>query len=119
MNKLFELEKTAAWPVLEQTLLRELPETLQHYRSGDLDAGNFLRLLFIQRLYNLNEMELEDKLIDRPSYRRFAGLKASDCPAYSRALWEFRRQLEMAGNLELLMERMEQGFSGKRNKVAA
>ncbi len=114
MNKLHDLEKHSNWAQIEKKLLTGLPEHLQNYRVKNLSAGNFLKLLFIQHLYSLNEMALEDKLIDRPSFRRFAGISAGDCPGYSRGLWEFRRQLEIHGQYEFMMDKMDQEFYPKK-----
>ena len=110
MNKLHDLEKHANWFVVEKKLIAYLPLELRNYTSSNLNAGNFMKLLFIQDLYNLNEMALEDKLIDRPSFRRFAGISAADCPGYSKGLWEFRRQLEIAGIFQKIMGEMNQEF---------
>ena len=118
MNKLHDLEKQSNWGQIEKRLLARLPEHLKNYKVKNLGAGNFLKLLYVQHLYSLNEMALEDKLIDRPSFRRFAGLSSADCPGYSRGLWEFRRQLELNGSYEFMMELMDQEFYPKKTIIA-
>lgn len=120
MNKLYDLEKSETWGPLEREIMSNLPAQIRQFHSGELGSLNFLRLLFIQRVYGLNEMALEDKLIDRPSFRRFAGIKTAFHPEYSIALREFKRQLENSGAFELVMGSMERVMNRKsRTKVAA
>lgn len=107
MNKLHDLEKDINWDELGKRIVEKLPASLAGYSAGDLTALNFIRLLYIQRLYKLNEMELEDKMIDRPSYRRFAGIGNADCPHYSKPLWEFRRRLESEGKFNEVLSSFE------------
>ena len=52
-----------------------------------------IRGLFLQRLYQLSDPQLEDHLIDRLSFRRFAGLPLDQrVPDFS-TFWRFREEL--------------------------
>nr|WP_276611376.1 IS5 family transposase [Fodinibius halophilus] len=59
-----------------------------------------IRGLFLQHLYQLSDPQLEDQLIDRLSFRRFAGLPLEQqVPDFS-TFWRFRQALAEGGHLE-------------------
>lgn len=59
-----------------------------------------IRGLFLQHLYQLSDPQLEDQLIDRLSFRRFAGLPLDQkVPDFS-TFWRFREALANEGHLE-------------------
>lgn len=59
-----------------------------------------IRGLFLQHLYQLSDPQLEDQLIDRLSFRRFAGLPLDQkVPDFS-TFWRFREELAREGHLE-------------------
>lgn len=59
-----------------------------------------IRGLFLQHLYQLSDPQLEDHLIDRLSFRRFAGLPLDQkVPDFS-TFWRFREELAAEGHLE-------------------
>lgn len=59
-----------------------------------------IRGLFLQHLYQLSDPQLEDQLIDRLSFRRFAGLPLDQqVPDFS-TFWRFREELTAEGHLE-------------------
>ncbi|HYW35294.1 MAG TPA: IS5 family transposase [Balneolaceae bacterium] len=61
-----------------------------------------IRGLFLQHLYQLSDPQLEDQLIDRLSFRRFAGLPLDQkVPDFS-TFWRFREALASEGYLEEL-----------------
>jgi len=63
-----------------------------------------IRGLFLQHLYQLSDPQLEDQLIDRLSFRRFAGLPLDQqVPDFS-TFWRFREDLAAEGHLEELFE---------------
>src|SRR5260221_13056448 len=52
-----------------------------------------LRMLFIQKLYNLSDPELEDQLIDRKSFQDFVGIhQGVEIPDFS-SLWRFKKEI--------------------------
>ena len=56
-----------------------------------------LRILFLQYMDNLSDPETEDQVLDRRSFRDFAGIKEdSDVPDFS-TLWRFRDALQTEG----------------------
>ena len=56
-----------------------------------------IRGLFLQHLYQLSDPQLEDHLIDRLSFRRFAGLPLDQKVPDFTTFWRFREQLANEG----------------------
>jgi len=61
-----------------------------------------IRGLFLQRLYQLSDPQLEDQLIDRLSFRRFAGLPLDQKVPDFTTFWRFREQLAAEGYIDEL-----------------
>lgn len=61
-----------------------------------------IRGLFLQHLYQLSDPQLEDQLIDRLSFRRFAGLPLDQTVPDFSTFWRFRQALAEGGHLEEL-----------------
>jgi transposase, IS5 family len=66
-----------------------------------------LRALLLQSLYGLSERELEDALLDRLSFRRFAGLSLEDDVPDHTVLNRFRNRLIAEGLLEKLFAELD------------
>ncbi|MDZ7757217.1 transposase [Rhodohalobacter sp.] len=63
-----------------------------------------IRGLFLQYLYQLSDPQLEDHLIDRLSFRRFAGLPLDQTVPDFTTFWRFREALANDGLIEELFE---------------
>lgn len=61
-----------------------------------------IRGLFLQHLYQLSDPQLEDQLIDRLSFRRFAGLPLDQKVPDFTTFWRFREALTEQGLVEEL-----------------
>lgn len=61
-----------------------------------------IRGLFLQHLYQLSDPQLEDQLIDRLSFRRFAGLPLDQKVPDFTTFWRFRETLAAEGLIEEL-----------------
>jgi len=81
-----------------------------------------LKCLILQYLYGLSDPALEDALIDRLSFQRFAGITFdTDIPDYS-TIWRFRDRLIKAGLLdkifaEVLRQIDEKGLVLRRGTI--
>jgi IS5 family transposase len=72
-----------------------------------------IRGLFLQRLYQLSDPQLEDHLIDRLSFRRFAGLPLDQrVPDFS-TFWRFREELASEGHLKQLFGEVTRQLEAK------
>jgi IS5 family transposase len=52
-----------------------------------------VRVLLIQQLFNLSDEQMEFQLLDRLSFRRFVGLRASSQTLDRTTIWTFKRCL--------------------------
>ncbi len=72
-----------------------------------------IRGLFLQHLYQLSDPQLEDQLIDRLSFRRFAGLPLDQRVPDFTTFWRFREALAEEGLLEVLFEKINRQLEAK------
>jgi len=72
-----------------------------------------IRGLFLGHLYQLSDPQLEDQLIDRLSFRRFAGLPLDQRVPDFTTFWRFREALAAEGLIEELFGRITRQLEGK------
>lgn len=73
-----------------------------------------LRILFLQYIDNLSDPETEDQVLDRRSFRAFAGIKEdSEVPDFS-TLWRFRDALQREGVIDQMFSLVEQGLEERQ-----
>jgi hypothetical protein len=63
-----------------------------------------IRGLFLQYLYQLSDLKLEDQLIDRLSFQRFVGLQLDQSVPDISTFWRFREALASQGLVAELFE---------------
>lgn len=120
MNKLFDIEKVIDWNQIETITKNDFVNLIGIRNDVKVTHRSLLKLLYIQHLYDLGKLELEDKIIDKPSFRKFAGVKLKSGFYYSGLLWRFKADLLQAGTLAEAMEAIdEQVRTGLREKKPA
>ena len=72
-----------------------------------------IRGLFLQHLYQLSDPQLEDQLIDRLSFRRFAGLPLEEQVPDFTTFWRFRESLATEGLIEELFNQITRQLEAK------
>src|SRR6056297_3056991 len=72
-----------------------------------------IRGLCLQYLYQLSDPQLEDHLIDRLSFRRFAGLPLDQAVPDFSTFWRFREALATRGLLEELFGEVNRQLAAK------
>jgi len=105
-DPLEKLNKKIQWeefrPLIEEGLLKEskAPGGRPPY-----DAILKLKMLILQRYYNISDEQLEYQVNDRLTFMRFLGLDiASDVPDCN-TIWTFREQLKENGIVEKLFDK--------------
>lgn len=72
-----------------------------------------IRGLFLQYLYQLSDEQLEDQLIDRLSFRRFAGLPLDERVPDFTTFWRFREELGEEGLIDELFREVNHQLADK------
>jgi IS5 family transposase len=66
-----------------------------------------VRVLLIQQLFNLSDEQLEFQLLDRLTFQRFVGLRASSQIPDRTTIWIFRERLIRAGASETIFDAVD------------
>ena len=78
-----------------------------------IDVIVMFRMLVLQSLYNLSDVQIEYQVWDRATFTRFVGLGSEDCIPDGTTLWLFREKLARAGLIETLFDRFDQHLTAK------
>jgi IS5 family transposase len=70
-----------------------------------------VRVLLIQQLFNLSDEQMEFQLLDRLSFQRFVGLRASSQIPDRTTIWTFKERLIQAGASESIFEAVNKQLS--------
>lgn len=88
------------------------------------DVVTMVKILFIQRLYNLSDEQVEFQITDRLSFRRFLGISFSDAVPDCKTVWLFRELLNKEGEdrskilFELFLDKLNtDGLITKQGKM--
>jgi hypothetical protein len=103
-DPLERLEKVVDFECFRPTLNRIFKYDLKNKSHGGrppYDLVLMLKILILQRLYNLSDDAMEYQMIDRISFRRF--LKIDDKVPDAKTIWNFRNQLSKSNNVPLIM----------------
>lgn len=121
-SSLDKLNKLIDFEVFRPKLL-EILDYGQHEKVGrpPWEAVLMLKVLIIQRYYDLSEEETEFQILDRFSFQRFLGLSVGDAVPDKNTIWDFKQRLGPEG-MKALFELFgtflaEQGLVGKGGKI--
>ena len=91
------------------------PDEAKKSKAGrkPFDAIMMFRMLVLQSLYNLSDVQIEYQVWDRATFTRFVGLGSEDCIPDGTTLWLFREKLARAGLIETLFDRFDQHLAAK------
>ncbi len=122
-DPLERLEKVVDFECFRPTLNRIFKYDLKNKSHGGrppYDLVLMLKILILQRLYNLSDDAMEYQMIDRISFRRF--LKIDDKVPDAKTIWNFRNQLSKSnrGNwlFSAFQEKLEsQGMIAHKGQI--
>lgn len=85
--------------ILDWEIFRDELESMYKSENGKggrkpYDPVMMLKLLFLQRLYDLSDDEMEFQLLDRLSFQKFLGLGKHDRIPDAKTIWVFRERLK-------------------------
>ena len=92
-TKLDSIDLMIDWRPLNKKLGKALKRTANAVGKPAYPALMLFKGLVLQRMYNLSDVELEDQINDRFSFRRFVGLGVSDEVPDATTFCRFRKEL--------------------------
>ena len=106
-------------PVLEEA--KKKPAKSNAGAKG-YDSVMMFKILILQSLYNLSDEGMEYQILDRYSFSRFLGLRASDKVPDATTIWLFRETLTKAGKIEELFSFFdkfldENGYKARKGQI--
>ena len=104
-ERLSEIDAFIDWEPL-YTVGRRIDKTGPQGGQPRTPVRWMIRGLFLQHLYQLSDPQLEDQLIDRLSFRRFAGLPLDQKVPDFTTFWRFREALAKEELMEELFARI-------------
>ena len=103
-DPLVEIDAVVPWeefrPILERVWRK--PDEARKSRAGrkPMDAVLMFKTLVLSALYNLSDNQIEYRVRDRLSFRRFLGLGLGDRVPDAKTVWLWREALARAGKIE-------------------
>ena len=111
-DPLQKLEKWVDWEVLNEVLKkREVRNQLRAKGAGGRPAYDsllILKMLILQKLYNLSDDQVEYQCKDRLTFTRFLGLALGDAIPDAKTIWHYREKWTKTGLLDELFHTFRQ-----------
>jgi len=112
-DPLEKLNKFIQWEEFRKILTKALKKSAQGPGGRPpFDYVMMLKILVLQKLYNMADDKTEYQIKDRLSFQRFLGLQLCDTVPDAKTIWHFREELKSAEVLDAIFFR----FVGKLEK---
>ena len=120
LNKLNNpLEKFKS--MIEWEIFREDLESMYKNENGKggrppYDPVVMFKIIFLQRLYNLSDEQMEFHLVDRLSFQRFLGLESGDKLPDAKTIWVFKERIKEEKLHDVLFQKLNYWLN-KKGKI--
>jgi len=93
-------------------ILEEVYPTVKNRKGGRprMNPVMMMKVLILQKLYNLSDHGLEFQLADRMSFQRFLGITSIKAIPDEKTIWLFREQAKNAGLVDRLFDHFVQSL---------
>jgi len=128
-DPLEKISKLVDFSLFDNELHKAFHERPKSKRSNPKNAGRkplnpmqMFKILFLKKLFNLSNEQVEFQLTDRHSFQRFVGLSPNkNAPDYT-TVWRYEELLAKKGKLKALFKQFEyflaeQGFEAKTGAI--
>lgn len=122
-DPLERLTKSVNWNIFKPILVKAFrKERKSNAGRPPFDYVMLFKILVLQDLYGLSDNQIQFQLIDRFSFRRFAGIAMEDAIPDEKTIWLFREQLTQKGVIEKLFKKFnrfleENGFKAQKGMI--
>ena len=123
-DPLKKIDEVVDWEVFRPLLEEARKKEKRKSNAGakGYDVVLLFKVLILQSLYNLSDEETEYQILDRYSFSRFVGIKASEKVPDATTLWRFREGLVKAKVVEKLFKRFDRflgdnGYRARKGQI--
>jgi transposase, IS5 family len=107
--------------IIEWEIFREDLESMYKNENGKggrppYDPVIMFKIIFLQRLYNLSDEQMEFHLVDRLSFQRFLGLETGDKLPDAKTIWIFKERIKEEKLHDVLFQKLNYWLN-KKGKI--
>lgn len=104
-DPLKEIEKNINWEDFRSKLEEYFPTTIGKKGGRPrMDPVMMLKVLFLQKLYDLSDQGMEYQIVDRMSFQRFLKIQSTKGIPDQKTIWLFREQVKELGLIDELFD---------------
>ena len=104
MAQLARLDAAVPWEALAQLIRPTYRNQGEQGGRPNVPVVMMLKIVMLQKWYNLSDPEMEEALLDRLSFRRFVGLGLTDANVDHATISLFRSRLRQHGLMSMLFQ---------------
>jgi IS5 family transposase len=97
--------------IIEWEIYREELDSMYNYENGkggrpSFDSVLMFKIVFLQRLYDLSDSEIEFQILDRRSFQKFLNIELGDKIPDEKTIWSFRERMKDENIEKVLFEKL-------------
>lgn len=93
-DKLLKLKDSVNWEIFRKPLEKELYKGTSAGGRPPYDYVIMMKIIILQRYYNLSDNQMEFQLNDRLSFQRFLDISINDDVPDATTIWKFKEQIK-------------------------